>query len=449
MTQRHTGWISCIHLPSHTPFAPSRSPVFYGWIILLVGAGGIVMSSPGQTIGVSAFIDLLVRDLGVSPSNLSLAYLIGTLASSFTLSYAGIVYDRCGARLMGTIVAAALGSVLLGLSLIPEIVSFLHDLSSGLRTAPTTFVLLSLGFFLLRFFGQGALTLVSRNMVLKWFERRRGFANAIVGAAATLGFSASPLIFNRMIDQWGWQTTWRLLGIIIALPFAVVFLLLARDNPHECGLLPDGGVSPQRHSDAPETRPSANFTLRQAQKTLPFWIFLGIITVASMYLTGLTFNIISIFEEVGRSRTQAISIFLPSSIIALSLNLGAGWLCDRIRFKYLVMLQGLGILISTIALLFLGEPGMLALLIIGRGINSGMFGLAIAVPWPRFFGLTHLGRISGFVVGWAVAGSALGPYAFSLCLDLFGSYRGVSILTAAIVSGLMFFTPFTDRPKAP
>lgn len=407
------------------------------------------MSAPGQTIGVSAFTDLLVRDLGISASNLSLAYLIGTLASSFILSYAGIAYDRYGARIMGTIVAVALGAVLLGLSLIPEIVQLLNTIFADSHGTPITFILLCLGFFLLRFFGQGALTLVSRNMVLKWFEQRRGFANALVGAATTLGFSASPLFFNSMIEQWGWQGSWRLIGIIVALPFAAIFLLLARDNPQECDLLPDGGVKIKQPSNAPETHASAEFTLRQAQKTLPFWVFLGIITMASMYFTGLTFNIVSVFEEAGRTRNQAISIFLPASLIALSLNLAGGWICDRIRFKYLVMLQGVGMLISSIAVLFLNQPGMLPVLIIGNGLNSGMFGIVIAVPWPRFYGLTHLGRISGFVAGWAVAGSALGPYAFSLCLDLFGNYGGISILTALSVAGLLFFCPFANRPKAP
>ncbi len=72
-------------------------------------------------------------------------------------------------------------------------------------------------------------------------ELRRGLANAIVGVATMAGFSASPLIFNSMINQRGWQGTWRVLGVIIALLFACAFLFLARDNPRECGLLPDGG----------------------------------------------------------------------------------------------------------------------------------------------------------------------------------------------------------------
>ena len=175
MTQKNnSSRTSFLHLAPHIPFAPSRSPVFYGWVILFVGSLGVVMSAPGQTIGVSAFTDLLIRDLGISQNHLSLAYLIGTLSSSFILSYAGIAYDRYGARTMGAIVSVALGCVLLGLSLIPNIISILHTTFNGLPISPVTFVLLCLGFFTLRFFGQGALTLVSRNMVLKWFRAAPG-----------------------------------------------------------------------------------------------------------------------------------------------------------------------------------------------------------------------------------------------------------------------------------
>jgi len=446
--QPHTGH-HYMRPPLHVPFAPSRVPFFYGWVILILGTVGVMMSAPGQTVGVSAFTDLLIRDLGISPTNLSLAYLLGTLTSSLILSYVGRAYDRHGARLMGTLVAIALGGVLVGLSLMPEIVGFLFNVSPRLRSVPTAFALMSLGFFLLRFFGQGVLSLVSRNMVLKWFERRRGLANAIVGVGTTVGFSASPLIFNSMINQMGWQGTWRLTGVVIALPFAVLFLLLARDNPQECGLLPDGGLKPQRHSNAPEAHPSADFTLRQAQKTLTFWVFLGIIVIASMYFTGLAFHIVSVFEKAGRTRMQAVSIFLPASMIALPLNLAAGWVSDHIRLKYLAMLQGVGIFLSAMGVLWLAKPGILPLLILGNGLNGGMFGLVIAVPWPRFYGLPHLGRISGFVLGCSVAGSALGPYVFSLCLDFFGGYWGASVLTVVLTVGVLLFSPFANRPDAP
>lgn len=436
-------------LPPQRPFAPSRFPLFYGWVILITGTLGIFVTVPAQTMGVSPFTDFLIRDLRITRSNLSLAYLIGTLTSSFILSRAGRVYDAHGARLVGTISVVLLGLVLLLLSVLPEIVGFITRRLPEVADLPVAFALMTVGFFLLRFSGQGVLSLVSRNMVLKWFDRRRGLANALVGVATTLGFASAAIGFNTMIEGFGWQNTWRITGFVLALPFALLFVLFSRDNPAECGLEPDGGIAPRHAPHSSETRSGADFTLVQAQRTLTFWVILGTATLGSMYFTGLTFNIVSLFEEAGHTRAQAIATFFPASLIALAINLIAGWVSDHIRMKYLVMVQIVGILTASIAAIFLSAPAMVLLLIISKGINGGVFGIVAAVPWPRYYGLLHLGRISGFVMGWAVAGSALGPYFFSLSLDLFGSYRVVSVIVAAITLALLALSPFANRPSAP
>ena len=438
-----------MHLPPDRPFIPSRFPLFYGWIILIVGTLGVLMTAPAQTMGVSPFTDFLIRDLHISRTSLSLAYLLGTLGSSFILSRAGRVYDQHGARLVGTVVIIILGAILLYLSFIPEITQAFSRLFPDSLTVSITIALVTLGFFFLRFTGQGVLALVARGMVLKWFERRRGLANAFVGIATTLGFSSAAIGFNGLTESIGWQQTWRLLGFFLIVPFALFFLLLARDNPAECGLKPDGRMVPRGTSGSKETRPAADFTLLQARRTLTFWVFLIIITIGSMYFTGLTFNIVSIFEESGYSRARAIAILLPSSLIALVLNVIGGWISDYIRLKYLLMLQGAGIFFGALAAIFLSAPYMVFLLIICKGLNGGMFGITSAVPWPRYYGLAHLGRITGFVMGWSVAGSALGPYLFSLSLDLFGNYRAVSIVVAVITLGMLTLSPFADRPAAP
>ena len=50
----------------NVPFAPRKFRIGYHWTILGVGALGVVMSAPGQTIGVSAFTDTLIEVLGVT-----------------------------------------------------------------------------------------------------------------------------------------------------------------------------------------------------------------------------------------------------------------------------------------------------------------------------------------------------------------------------------------------
>ena len=74
---------------SKKPFDPSRWPFFYGWVIILMGTLGILMSIPGQTIGVSTFTDSLIEMLSINRDQISLAYMIGTVLSSFLLTKAG------------------------------------------------------------------------------------------------------------------------------------------------------------------------------------------------------------------------------------------------------------------------------------------------------------------------------------------------------------------------
>ena len=82
------------------PFDPARWPFFYGWAVLFWGMVGVLVSVPGQTTGVSAFIEPLLRDLGISRLQLSGAYLFGTLTSSLLITPSGKLFDRIGARRM-------------------------------------------------------------------------------------------------------------------------------------------------------------------------------------------------------------------------------------------------------------------------------------------------------------------------------------------------------------
>ena len=58
---------------------PDKSPVFYGYVILLIGTIGVYCSIPGQTIGVSVFTDPVKDALGLSRNQFSNAYMILSL----------------------------------------------------------------------------------------------------------------------------------------------------------------------------------------------------------------------------------------------------------------------------------------------------------------------------------------------------------------------------------
>jgi len=422
--------------PRSLPFNPAHWPFFYGWMVLGLGTFGMLMSIPGQTVGVSVFTDLLIRSLHVSRTALSLAYLIGTVSSALLLSFAGRTYDRFGARPVAAVAAFGLAAILLVLSFSDRIASALGTALPFIGTAAAGFIVMAPSFFFLRFFGQGVLTLCSSNMVMKWFESRRGFANAILGISTSFGFSYAPRVFEAMIAHGGWQHAWRIMAVVVG-AFAVVILLMYRDSPEAHGLLPDGGSVRRGRGAHPETAVAHQATLKEARSTYSFWIFALTLLLAALLTTASTFNIVSLFAGAGMSRDAAVSIFFPASIVAVALQFIGSWASDYIRLKFLLMIQILGIIVMSAAIIVLRPGASFVLLIVGQGMIQGMFGIIQSITWPRFFGRAHLGAIAGFVSALAVAGSAVGPYLFSLAKSSTGSYAPAALV--CLVGGVLLF----------
>ena len=116
------------------PFKAQNVPFFYGWVIVFCGCFGMLMSIPGQTIGVSVFIDPLLEALQLSRSQLSTTYMIGTIVSAFCLPFAGRMYDQFGARAMSFIVALLLAMTLGSMSFIDHILDGLAESFSMEKT---------------------------------------------------------------------------------------------------------------------------------------------------------------------------------------------------------------------------------------------------------------------------------------------------------------------------
>ncbi len=431
----------------HKPFSPGILPIFYGWIILGAGIIGVLMSIPGQTMGVSVFTENLLEDLQINRNSLSLAYLVGTLASGLLITRAGKLYDRYGARMMSTVAGLMLGAMLVYLTRVDRLAAALGQ-ASWISPVLATFFLLVLGFFGIRFFGQGLLTMVSRNMVMKWFNKRRGLANAILGIFTALGFSLAPKILNGIIERFEWRGAWVFLALLVGVVFVVFVLLIFRDNPEDCGLEADGRFRSRDRRKRPPSLPDNDYTLIQARRTIAFWAFTMGLALTALYISGFTFHVVSVFESSGLTMEKGLAIFIPASLIAVGVQFVCGYISDFIRLKYLLMIFMVGMLTTSYGLTILGDQKVAyGLIIAGNGIIWGMYTVLIGVTWPRFYGLKHLGAISGFSLSWTVVASSLGPYMFSLSLDFGGSYDLVGWICLGI-SGFLFFLAFrADNPN--
>jgi OFA family oxalate/formate antiporter-like MFS transporter len=416
---------------SRKPFDPSKWPFFYGWMIILMGTLGILMSIPGQTIGVSTFTDSLIDVLDISRDQISLAYMIGTVLSSLLLTKAGKLYDTHGVRVVAGVGSFALGLSLILLSQVDKITKWMNI--SG-QIIPIVFLMI-IGFSLIRFFGQGVLTLASRTMMMLWFDARRGFATSFSSVFTALGFSASPYYIELLIQQYNWNGAWIILGIIAAFIFPIFIIIFFRNKPQDIGLSPDGGKINKKEPSLlfPILK---EFSLSEAKQKLIFWVISLFLAMQALYITGFTFHVVSIFETAGFSRGEAVGIFQPIAVISVAASLTFGWVSDYIKINILLFAKGLSSLISLVGLIYLGQYEFAKFMIIfGIGVMTGLFGVVSIVALPRLFGKKSLGAISGFCMTITVFGSALGPMLFSLSLSQTGNYT-----MAALVTIVMFFT---------
>ncbi|NBC82612.1 MAG: MFS transporter [Bacteroidetes bacterium] len=419
---------------SKFPFNPARWPFFYGYFVIVLGSIGAIMSCPGQTIGVAVFRNYLEMDLGLSKTGFGTAYTIGTLISGFMAVYSGRLYDKYGSRVMATIAAVLMGLALIYLSYTPEIFNALNIMHDDVYAIVLKIVFLIVGIFALRFFGQGMLILVSKNMVMKWFEEKRGMANVYLGLFLVLGLNSSPRLFQHIVDAFDWQTAWRIIAIFAALGFGLLAITFFRDNPKDVGLEPDN-IKKSKHDNkiSEEKVEKKNYTLPEALQTYTFWVFNLMLTMHAFFATGAAMYIKEIFWDAGYDEVKAVSVFIPSAIVAIVFQSIGSWLSDRTKLKYFLMIMACGLMLSMAGIYWLHAGDfMYYLLVLGMGMATGNFGIISTVSWPRFFGTRHLGAISGYNMKWVVIGSALPTVIFGSLYDLMGHFHVILIICFVI-----------------
>jgi MFS family permease len=405
----------------------SAPTTFRGWHILGWSTLLLALTAPGQTIGVSSFIDHMIEDLGIGRSSLSAAYLIATLTGSAALPSIGRWVDRRGVSHATTVVGAAFAVAIALLGVAQNI------------------LMLGVAFVGIRMLGQGSLSLIGDTSISLWFQARRGRAFAIAMTASAGLMALSPLVFTALIGAVGWRQAWLVTAACIALTVPSIGRFAMIDRPSAIGQVPDGipGVTTETFV------PQPSLTVRAAVRTPAFASLMSIVALSAALITGLTFHNVSVMGEGGLTETEAAAIFVPQMVGVVSASFIVGWLTDRVRAQVLVPFAGLA-LAAAIALAAVVSPGVAAIV---YGLVSGIAGGSIralgSALLPKWFGTDHIGAIRGISHTVAVAASATGPLILSIGNDLADSYQPVLMICAAVTAAVAVSTATVKDPVVP
>ncbi len=378
---------------------------FYGWIIVAVANLGIFSSGPGQSHTFSVFVGPIGKDLDLSSTSIASAYGLATLIAAFMLPYMGKLIDKYGARKTLIIVSLILG------------------FSCVFFGAASNFLMLTVGFGFLRFFGQGSLMLGCANLVSQWFDKKRGFAMSLMALGFGISMAIHPPLSQFLIDEYGWKFAWVFLGVSTWIIMVPTLYILAWNTPESVGLLPDGDKRAESINDKNE--PIEGLDLTQALKEKSFYILSAMWFGMAMLVTTLHFYQVTILTSQGISTDFAANLFTVSAIAMVLFMPVVGKLFDNIPTNFVLTI---GLIINCISLLsitYANNEYYAFFYAIFFGINNAISMTMFGYIWPRYFGRKHLGSIQGTGQMIGVIGASLGPLPVGFAID----YIGDSLVT--------------------
>lgn len=383
---------------------------FYGWIIVGIANIGIFSSGPGQSHTFSVFVEPISQDLELSSASIASAYGLATLIAAFLLPYMGKIIDRYGARVSLIII-----SIILGISCI-------------FFGAASNFLMLTVGFGFLRFFGQGSLMLGCANLVSQWFDSKRGFAMSLMALGFGMSMAIHPPVSQFLIDQYGWKYAWIILGISTWIIMVPALFILAWNNPENIGLKPDGVKKSNFKNDEVEAIEGLNLT--EALKENSFYILAAMWFGMAMLVTTLHFYQVTILTNQGITTEFAASLFTVSAFAMVVFMPLVGKFFDNFPTKYVL---ATGLLINSISLIsitYSNNEAYSLFYAVSFGINNAFSMTMFGYIWPRYFGRKHLGSIQGTGQMIGVIGASLGPLPVGFAID----YLGSSLITIRYLS---------------
>jgi MFS family permease len=408
-----------------------RLGFFYGWVI--VAAAFITMAiAVNARTAFSLLFPPVVDEFGWERATTAGAFSFGFMVSAVLSPLLGKLMDRFGPRAV-----MELGVGLMGVGLL--LASFV---SQPWHLYLTLGVLVGAGGVCLGYTGQAL-------FLPNWFVRRRGLAMSIAFSGVGIGSIVLLPAIQSFIDARGWRMTSIAMGILVIVLLAPLNLVV-RKRPEELGLSPDGdeantASSPGGRIDnvIDKVWAAVDWTLARAMRTSRFWWIACGYACAMFAWYAVQVHQTKYLMEVGFSGQDAAWALGFVSLVAIPGQIALGHISDRVGREWVWTVGNLGFALCYGALLLMREipsPALLWFMVVAQGfLGYGLTSVIGAIPAEIFQG-RHYGGIFGTLMGVAIAGGAIGPWATGLAYDLTGSYApgywiaiGCCVLSAASI----------------
>ncbi|MFC1871174.1 MFS transporter [Chloroflexota bacterium] len=399
---------------------------YYGWIVVavcfMVGALAI-----GTRLSFGVFFSPLEAEFGWTRAMTSSVFSVYQVFCGIFTIFGGWAFDRYGPRITVGIMGSLAGLSLLLTSQVTAVwqLYISYSLLLGMGTGPTYAIIMGLS--------------------QRWFTKRRGFALGIVSCGAGVGTMIITPVSAYLIDAYGWQSSYFIMGIVVLLVMLPCAWLVRRAPSELAYGLGNGGIS--EAVDIKKTR-AGGFSVLEAIKSRRFWIILLIMTLWSSCQFVVLVHLVRYAIDLGISSIQAATVISFSSGVSIFSRLAMGRISDSIGRGRAAIISALVLAGAMLWLMRATDLWMLYVFAILFGFSFGTVSPIIAALIGDVFGLSHIGTMLGILdIGWSV-GAAIGPALAGYLFDINGNYVYAFLVKAIVmlmVPGLVLILKIPKR----
>ncbi len=378
-----------------------------GFLVLFVGNGA------RMAIGLT--LRPMVSDLNWGRSEIGAAVGVFQFASAVCMFAAGRMADRLSLRL---VLCAGLAICAVGIGAMTWI------------TQPWQAILL---YGIVFGVGSGmASTIPVGVMVTRAFPGRTGLANSVALSGMCVGQLIIIAILAAVLMQAGWRSIFFWVGVA-HLAIVPLILLAAPGKPR---------------AGSSVAQPADGKTIREAARTKPFWLLMGIYAVCGFNDFFVAAHVVAFAQDSGVDALFAGNLLALMGLTGFAGVLWAGVAADRH-----------GPVWPTLIAFFIRIAAFGLVLIDASTISVAVFALAFgltffmtAPPTVLFvresFGMRHLGALTGLITMIHHAFGGLGAWMGALAFDASGSYAPAFAAMLAATLGATALTLVYGRDRA-
>ncbi len=264
----------------------------------------------------------------------------------------------------------------------------------------------------------GSSMIMGSALINRWFQKRRGLALGILGAA----FSSGQLVFTPIIMSLNIHLGWRAATLFMALALGLVILPLVMkflvDDPVAKGVQPYGADGMNKVVIKPDLKP-----MRLVITSPQFWLLALSFGICGLTTSGLfqTHLIPHGIEHGFTEMTMAVSLGLMGAADVIGTVL-SGWLCDRFGKRWPLAIYYVVRGLTLILLPYIESTGQLMVFSFIYGLNWLSTVPATAALTADLFGKQNVGVVFGWICFAHQIGAAIAAYGAGYIHSQVGNY---------------------------